>query len=637
MRDLKRDIYRNLLEWKKNNSGKVLEIEGARQVGKTYIISKFAKENYKTYLYINMVQTSGKEFLQCLDVAEKWEPGEERVEKPIHRALELFDKKFTDTEETVIFIDEIQESARVFSLLREFARDFRAHFIVTGSYLGKVFEKEYFLPAGDLDTMTLNTLSFEEFLEAAGKRALYNELDLYGDSKPEEYEEIKSLYQIYCQIGGYPAVVKTYFETESVQKARKEVGEIIRIFVYESERYFDDILEMNLLEQLLPAIAQLMLKEKKGSSDLIKELSKIVFNEDTNRITKKSINQAIAWFYRSHIIGYCGKVNEGDILNVTPNCRFYFCDVGVAAYFLNMSGARPSDIDGMINENFVYLYLKKESEIMTVAGNTPLFATYKNGELDFFVNSRINFANYAVEVKTGKNQGKTAAQMLKDGKVSYIYYLKGDTYGGSVGRIITIPIYLTGKIKFDLKPKEFYMLDSTAYNHIAASQDFIDTVKKSIALGFVYCSTAVQDIELSGQGAKTYDPNCLSVRKNEMPKELLEKFAMLDRELHINRLPEVAIAMRDHARVDGTNRFLSPDSPAGQAFRAVSDKNKVNSSRPYAHTYDAVIAEAAMHYGCILVTDDVELRNDVNASFKNRAISTETLICNINKALKKDV
>ena len=59
MRDLKRDIYRNLLEWKKNNSGKVLEIEGARQVGKTYIISKFAKENYKTYLYINMVQTSG--------------------------------------------------------------------------------------------------------------------------------------------------------------------------------------------------------------------------------------------------------------------------------------------------------------------------------------------------------------------------------------------------------------------------------------------------------------------------------------------------------------------------------------------------------------------------------------------------
>lgn len=449
MKDLKRDIYASLLEWKKNCSGKVLEIEGARQVGKTYIISKFARENYKNYIYINMVQTSGKEFLQCLDAAERWEPGEERIEKPLHKALELFDRTFTDMEETVIFIDEIQESSRVFSLLREFARDFQAHFIVTGSYLGKVFEKDYFLPAGDLDTMTLNTLSFEEFLDAAGKRELYNELDLYGGSQAQEYEEIKSLYKIYCQIGGYPAVVKTYFDTGNVQEAQREIKGIIDIFVKESERYFDDILEMNLLEQLLPAIAQSMLKEKKGSPDLIKELSKIVFHEDTNRVTKKSVNQAVAWFYRSHIIGYCGKVNEGDILNVTPNCRFYFCDLGVATYFLGISGARPDDMSGIINENFVYLYLKKQVENMLIAGNTPMFAAYKNGELDFFVNSRINFINYAVEVKSGKNQGKTASQMLQDGKVAYVYYLKGDTYGGCEGKIITVPIYLAGKIAFD--------------------------------------------------------------------------------------------------------------------------------------------------------------------------------------------
>lgn len=445
-KDLKRDIYKSLLDWKKKRSGKVLEIEGARQVGKTYIISKFARENYKNYIYINMVQTSGREFLECLDTAGRWHPGEERIEKLIHKALELFDRKFTDTKETVIFIDEIQESDRVYSLIREFARDFQADFIVTGSYLGKVIEKDYFLPAGDLDTMILNTLSFEEFLSAAGKRQLYGSLNLYGKSRPEEYEEIKDLYQIYCQIGGYPAVVKKYFETGSVTEAQKEIRGIIEIFVKESERYFDDILEMNLLEQLLPAIVQTMLKGKKGSSDLIKDLSKIVFGEDTNRITKKSINQAIAWFCRSHIIGYCGKVNEGDILNVTPNCRFYFRDLGVAGYFLNMSGARPDDMKGIINENFVYLYLKKQTEDMLIAGNSPMFATYKGGELDFFVNSRVNFINYAVEVKAGKNQGRTAVQMLRDGKVSYIYYLKGDTYGGSEDKIITVPIYLTGRI-----------------------------------------------------------------------------------------------------------------------------------------------------------------------------------------------
>ncbi len=451
MRDLKRDIYEDLLEWKRNYSGKVLEVEGARQVGKTYIISKFARENYKNCIYINMAQTTGRDFLTCLAAAEQWKPGEIRVEKPIHKALELFERSFSDTEETIIFIDEIQESSQVFSLIRQFAREFQAHFIVAGSYLGKVIEKGYFLPAGDLDTLTLNTLSFEEFLEAAGKREVYNKLDLYGKSKPEEYEELRDFYKIYCQIGGYPAVVKKYLETGSIQEAQKEIGGIIHIFVQESERYFDDILQMNLLEQLLPAIAQLMLKEKKGSSDLVKELSKIVFHEDTNRVTKTSIHHAIAWFYRSHIIGYCGKVNEGNILNVTPNCRFYFCDVGVALYFLNIAGALPSDIEGIVNENFVYLYLKKQAEAMVIAGNTPMFASYKNGELDFFVNSRTNYMNYAIEVKACKNQGKTAMQMLQDGKVSYVYYLKGDTYGGCAGKIITIPIYLMGRIVFDRK------------------------------------------------------------------------------------------------------------------------------------------------------------------------------------------
>lgn len=78
-----------------------------------------------------------------------------------------------------------------------------------------------------------------------------------------------------------------------------------------------------------------------------------------------------------------------------------------------------------------------------------MFASYKNGELDFFVNSGTNFMNYAVEVKAGKNQGKTALQMLRDGKVSYIYYLKGDTYGGCADKTVTIPIYLMGRVTFD--------------------------------------------------------------------------------------------------------------------------------------------------------------------------------------------
>lgn len=447
--DLQRAIYEKLLEWKRNYSGKVLEVNGARQVGKTYILTKFAKENYDRFIYINMVQTSGQEFMRCLDkVGNTWEPGEKRIEKPIHQALSLYDNTFEDRKDTVVVIDEIQESPKIFSLIRQFAREFEAHFIVTGSYLGKTFHKEYFLPAGDIDTMVLDTMSYEEFLMAVGKSDLYQHISLYGENCHEDYDELKRWYEVYCQIGGYPAVVKRYLETKDIQSCRNEVAHIIQIFIEESERYFDDILEMNLLEQMLPAIAQSMIKEKKGSSDLVKELAAVIFRDDSNRVTKKSVNQAIAWFYRSNVIGYCGQVNEGNVLNVTPNCRFYFRDLGVARYFLEIAGASPDTIAGAINENFVYMVLRKRIENMEIAGTTPWYALYKDGELDFFVNSRLNYQNYGIEVKAGRAIGKTANQMLKDGKIQYLYLLKGDTYGGIEDKKYTIPLYLAGRITF---------------------------------------------------------------------------------------------------------------------------------------------------------------------------------------------
>ena len=172
--DLKRDIYKDLLAWEKRNSGHVLEVRGARQVGKTYILNKFAKENYAHYFYINMTHISGQNFLMCLDKATEWQPGMVRNERPIHEALKLFDQTFQDTEDTIIVIDEIQESAKVFSLVRQFARDFSCHFVITGSYLGKTLDKGYFQPVGDLDILTMYTLSFSEFVRAWARENYMN-------------------------------------------------------------------------------------------------------------------------------------------------------------------------------------------------------------------------------------------------------------------------------------------------------------------------------------------------------------------------------------------------------------------------------------------------------------------------------
>ena len=79
----------------------------------------------------------------------------------------LFDENFSDTEDTVIIIDEIQESAEIYNRIREFTRQFRCRFIVTGSYLGRIYEPEFRYSSGDVTSIQIYTLSYEEFLEAA--------------------------------------------------------------------------------------------------------------------------------------------------------------------------------------------------------------------------------------------------------------------------------------------------------------------------------------------------------------------------------------------------------------------------------------------------------------------------------------
>lgn len=396
-----------------------------------------------------MMQTSGQEFLQCMEVASAWTPGEKRVERPLHKAFQLFQPGFQDQETTIVVIDEIQESAEVFSKIRQFSREFLCDFIVIGSYLGQTIKKEYFLPAGDIDVLVMDTLSYEEFLQAVDKRSLYETISLYGEGTPEDYEELKHWYEIYLTIGGYPAIVIRYLETEDVEKCMEELGNIIRIFIDESERYFDDVLDMNLFEQVFPAITQSMIREKKGSSDLITELSSVILKKDSNKLTKKSINQAVAWLYRSNVIGYCNKVNECNILDVTYNSRFYFRDLGIARYFLRITGANQQTIQGIANENFVYLYLERLVRKRKIAGTAPAFGVYRQGEIDFYVRGLDTHKDYAIEVKAGKNIGKTANAILQDGKADVVYLLKGDTYGGIADKKVTVPIYLTGRIRFE--------------------------------------------------------------------------------------------------------------------------------------------------------------------------------------------
>ena len=451
--ELKRDIYKNLLRWKKDDTGKVLQVSGARQVGKTHILKKFAYKNFRHVVYISMAESSGEQFLQCLDKVGEWEPGTPREERPVHKAFELFDCDFRDTKDTVIVIDEIQESSRVFNLVRTLAREFDCYAIITGSYLGRLLSKEFFLPAGDFEDLTLETLTFAEFAEAFGKRELYENIDLFGGSDPVKYRELKACFELYQRIGGYPSVVNMYLEHESMERCDAELGRLMSIFTNESKRYFDDVMETDTFEKLFHGIAVTLIREKQGAGDLVEDLSKIVYKQESGRFTIKMINHAISWLRSSHIIGYAGKSIDCDYLNIKENDRFYFLDVGIAHFFVARAGADEATIRGIVAENFVYLTLLRRIS-KDIAGNAPWFATYgkTKGELDFYVRSIVDYKNYGVEVKAGSHSGNTVTRLYQDGKIDYIYYLKGETCGGKAddGKILTVPIYLADRIAFDI-------------------------------------------------------------------------------------------------------------------------------------------------------------------------------------------
>ena len=370
----------------------------------------------------------------------------------MHEVFKAYDHDFEDKKSTVVVIDEIQESSIIYSRIREFARDFICDFIVTGSYLGKTREKDFFLSAGDTDNLVLETLSFPEFLDALGKREMHSRLSLFGESNHDEYDEIKKYFDIYCQIGGYPKVVQTYLETMDISLCRKVLEKIIGIFIKESSRYFDSVMEIDVYGQLFQAIAIMLIKEKKGTE--------IIFKEESGKVSKKMINGARSWLCLSHVIGYCSKSIDCSYLDIVDNCRYYYMDLGVAAYFLRKTGETENTIRGILCENYVYLeILRRLRNTNTIAGNVPWFAVYKKtgGELDFYVRSLLDYKDYGIEVKAGSNSGNTAVRLLEDHKIDYLYNLKGDTYGGRTedGRIQTVPLYLADRVSFDLGKSQF--------------------------------------------------------------------------------------------------------------------------------------------------------------------------------------
>lgn len=174
-----------------------------------------------------------------------------------------------------------------------------------------------------------------------------------------------------------------------------------------------------------------------------------------------------------------------------------------------------------------------------------------------------------------------------------------------------------------------YMLDTCACSHIFSCQDSTNIVKKSLELGFQYYTTAIQDLEFDGEGSRTYDENCISTNsrtREELPQHVIDKLNTMEQSLQAKYVPEMATSLRNHSRVDGTVIFGDFKSLAFKLYENIDNKNIANSSKPFKHSHDALIAHTAMNHNCILVTDDNMVYKETNNLFPNRAITSKELL-----------
>jgi predicted AAA+ superfamily ATPase len=212
--ELKRFMYKKMLDWKTvrdmNNlhspsRSTVLHLEGPRRSGKTYLAMKFGAECYKRILYIDMSIDRNVDFIKrYTDVLENLTGSDHWP-----RLFTAYDKSFVDSPDTLVIIDEVQNSSYMFSSISEL-RSCKFHCLMIGITFGL---KGFYQPANDATRIEVSTLSFQEFLDNADELDKYNSLDFFGKSKPSWYDDIQRLYADYLVVGGYPDAVLLYLDS----------------------------------------------------------------------------------------------------------------------------------------------------------------------------------------------------------------------------------------------------------------------------------------------------------------------------------------------------------------------------------------------------------------------------------------
>lgn len=404
---LERKITKTLLEWKKEDKKPCLLIRGARQVGKTFIIDEFAKNNYKNYIYINfeLMPEYKKIFDGNLDM------------KTLTMKLEVtFPDKKIEPKNTILFLDEIQSCPNARTALKTFSLDGSIDVISSGSLLGLYYKEVASYPVGYEKIIDLYPLDFEEFLWGIGiKKDTIEYVRKSFDEKSaiDEYilKQFYEQFKMYMLVGGMPNVVSEYIKTSSLNKVISMQKAIVENYLLDVAKYAETINKQKIMDTFNSIPVQLSKNNKKFM------YSEIL--EDEENVGERKYVVATEWLRDAGIINFCYNLTEPAIplvSNIRQNCfKIYMRDTGLLISMFE-SGVQKSIMDDelYINQGALLENVCCE-ELKTRYDKVMYFERKSTLEIDFILN--LNGKATAVEVKSGNNkQAKSLTSILENYK-----------------------------------------------------------------------------------------------------------------------------------------------------------------------------------------------------------------------------
>jgi len=427
---MKRKISRQLIDWKDAGATKPLMVIGARQVGKTYAIEKFAQREWSSYEQFNLMERD-----DIVDLFESRMSTQDKIDQ-----LEFVVGHPIDFKSTLLFFDEVQESEKLIEALKFFAES-PVHYnvICAGSLLGvKIKRFKSSFPVGKVKMLHMYPMDFEEYLNACDESGLANLIRdcLLGNRVMSDpvHQKCLNLYRRYLCVGGMPEAVADLLSkgNEVLRFDRSILDDIYESYLADMTKYIKNKPEATKIEAIYRSIpAQIGNRSRKFQYSKVKKGAR-----------GRDYDSALNWLIASEMVLQCIAVK-------TPKMPLKgYLDTDVFKLFLNDPGIlsnlidiRYSDI--MLDASFEYKGMLTESYVagQLISSGIPLlyWRSDNNAEIDFLIQT--DDGVIPIESKSGRNKVSPSLQGYRETfKPAWVIRLMARNFG-FVNHVKTVPLY----------------------------------------------------------------------------------------------------------------------------------------------------------------------------------------------------